>query len=60
MEENLRGKEKKCKLGFLKKKEIWISVIIGILIGASLIYLLTNRRNRDTIYFGYLCLLYYI
>ena len=40
MEENLSGKEKNSKLGFLKKKEIWISGIIGILIGAALIYLL--------------------
>ena len=41
-EENLRGKEKK-KIEFFKafkKKEVWISGIVGILIGALLIYLL--------------------
>ena len=40
MEENLSGREKNGKLEFLNKKEIWISGIIGILIGAALIYLL--------------------
>lgn len=39
-EENLSGREKKKGLVIFKKKEIWISVIIGILIGAALIYLL--------------------
>ena len=40
MEENLSGREKKKGLAIFKKKEIWISGIIGILIGAALIYLL--------------------
>lgn len=39
-EENLSGREKKKGLAIFKKKEIWISGIIGILIGAALIYLL--------------------
>lgn len=39
-EENLSGKEKKKGFSIFKKKEIWISGIIGILIGAALIYLL--------------------
>lgn len=41
-EENLSGKEKKEKnfLKIFKKKEIWISGIVGILIGGALIYLL--------------------
>ncbi|MBQ3146053.1 MAG: peptidylprolyl isomerase [Clostridia bacterium] len=40
MEENLSGREKKKGLAIFKKKEIWISGIIGILIGAAIIYLL--------------------
>lgn len=40
MEDNLSGREKKKGLAIFKKKEIWISGIIGILIGAALIYLL--------------------
>ena len=40
MEENLSGREKKKGLAIFKKKEIWISGIIGLLIGAALIYLL--------------------
>lgn len=39
-EENLSGKEKKKGLAIFKKKEIWISGITGIVIGAALIYLL--------------------
>lgn len=39
-EENLSGKEKGNFLKIFKKKEIWISGIIGILIGGLLIYLL--------------------
>ena len=41
-EENLSGKEKKkgTFLKGLKKKEVWISLIIGILIGGILIYVL--------------------
>jgi len=40
MEENLSGKEKKERCAVFKKKEIWISGIIGILIGVALMYLL--------------------
>ena len=39
-EENLKGKEKGNFLKVFKKKEIWISGIIGILIGGLLIYLI--------------------
>lgn len=39
-EEDLSGKEKKKAFAIFKKKEIWISGIIGLLIGAALIYIL--------------------
>ncbi len=39
-EENLSGKEKKKGLAIFKKKEIWISGIIGLIIGSILIYVL--------------------
>lgn len=39
-EENLSGKNKKKVLSIFKKKEVWISGIIGIIIGALLLYLL--------------------
>lgn len=40
-EEKLGGKEKKKGLSIFKKKEIWVSGIVGILIGALLIYILS-------------------
>lgn len=40
MEENLSGREKKKGNSIFNKKEIWISGIVGILIGATVIYLL--------------------
>lgn len=40
MEENLSGIEKKKGLSIFNKKEIWISGIIGLLIGSILIYVL--------------------
>lgn len=40
MEENLGGKEKKSGNNIFKKKEVWISGIIGIIIGAVLIWAL--------------------
>lgn len=40
-EEKLSGKEKKKGLSIFKKKEIWVSGIVGILIGALLIYILS-------------------
>ena len=39
-EENLSGNNKKKVLSIFKKKEVWISGIIGIIIGALLLYLL--------------------
>ncbi len=34
------GTQKEKKINFFKKKEIWISVIIGLVLGAAIIYLL--------------------
>ena len=39
-QDNLSGKEKKQIFSIFKKKEIWISGIIGLVLGAALIYLL--------------------
>lgn len=40
MEENLSGREKEKGIAIFKKKEIWISGIIGLLIGSILVYIL--------------------
>ena len=37
-QDNLSGKEKKKKISIFKKKEIWISGVIGLILGAVLIY----------------------
>ena len=37
-QDNLSGKEKKEVFSFFKKKEIWISGIIGLILGAVIIY----------------------
>lgn len=37
-QDNLSGKEKKKSLSIFKKKEIWISGVIGLVLGAVLIY----------------------
>lgn len=39
-DENLSGKEKKKIISVFKKKEVWISGIIGLIIGSILIYVL--------------------
>lgn len=39
-EENLSGKEKKKVFTVFKKKEVWISGIIGLILGAAILYLL--------------------
>lgn len=38
-QDNLSGKEKKKNFSVLKKKEIWISGVIGLILGAVLIYI---------------------
>ena len=37
-QDNLSGREKKKMFSFFKKKEIWISGFIGLILGAALIY----------------------
>ena len=43
-EENLRGKEKSNFLKVFKKKEIWISLVAGLVLGGVLIYILISTN----------------
>lgn len=51
-EENLNEKETKKNYDFLKKKEIWISGIIGMLLGAVILYLVILFVMPSKLYKG--------